>query len=460
MVSTEMTENDLQSRKQARKVRRILFVAFGGLLALMVAAGLDALHSLRQLDGLERQVNQRYSTHTQALTTILISVHVYHDKMERYLLTGESPEAVTDPADVQNCGAKVRDALQKYPLDTEPDEQALLSEIQKRFTEQESSFAVLVSQRAGERPQERQERMGEEMMLRRAYILRISRDVSSLNDQKLMEAKQTLAVDFRNTQIRLMSMVTLSLLAGLVLSLLGGFYILKLERQGRSRYQELVASREELEALSARLVDAQEEERRSISRELHDEVGQTLGALLVDLGQLSKLVPAEDNFLRTHIARIKSIAETAVKSIRNLALLLRPPMLDDLGLMPALEWQGREISRRGDMEVDVRSEGVSEQLPDDVKVCIYRVVQEALTNSARHSGAKHAQVSVVQGGANIRVQIADDGTGFAAERVRGMGILGMEERVKRLGGSLNIRSAPGKGTTVLAEIPGQPLEST
>ncbi len=457
---TQMTENDLQSSEQAGKVRRILFVAFGGLLALMVAAGLDALHSLRQLDGLERQVNQRYSTHTQALTTILISVHVYHDKMERYLLSGESPEADTDPADVQNCAAKVQDALQKYPMDTEPDEQALLSEIQKRFTEQESSFAVLVSQRAGKRPQERQERFGEEMMLRRAYILRISRDVSSLNDQKLMEAKQSLAIDFRNTQTRLMSMVTLSLLAGLVLSLLGGFYILKLERQGRSRYQELVASREELEALSARLVDAQEEERRSISRELHDEVGQTLGALLVDLGQLSKLVPAEDNFLQTHIARIKSIAEAAVKSIRNLALLLRPPMLDDLGLMPALEWQGREISRRGDMEVDVRSEGVSEQLPDDVKVCIYRVVQEALTNSARHSGAKHAQVSVVQSGANIRVQIADDGKGFAAERVRGMGILGMEERVKRLGGSLDIRSAPGKGTTVLAEIPGQPLEST
>ena len=427
MVSTEMTEDDLQSREQAGKVRRILFVAFGGLLALMVAAGLDALHSLRQLDGFERQVNQRYSTHTQALTTILISVHVYHDKMERYLLSGESPEADTDVADVRNCGAKVHDALQKYPTDTEPDEQALLSEIQKRFTEQESSFAVLVSQRAGERPQERQVRMGEEMMLRRSYILRISRDVSSLNDEKLTEAKQSLAIDFRNAQTRLMSMVTLSLLAGLVLSLLGGFYILKLERQGRSRYQELVASREELEALSARLVDAQEEERRSISRELHDEVGQTLGALLVDLGQLSKLVPVEDNFLQTHIARIKSIAETAVKSIRNLALLLRPPMLDDLGLVPALEWQGREISRRGDMEVDVRSEGVSEQLPDDVKVCIYRVVQEALTNAARHSSAKHAQVSVVQSEDNIRVPIPDDGKGFAAERVRGMGILGVED---------------------------------
>ena len=454
-----MTGDDLQSREQAGKVRRILFLAFGGLLALMVTTGLDALHSLRRLDGLERQVNQRYSTHTQALTTILISVHVYHDQMERYLLSGENPDADTVPAVVENCGAKVRDALRKYPTDTEPDEQALLSEIQQRFKEQESSFAVLVSQRASERPQEKQERMGEEMMLRRAYILRISRDVSSLNDQKLMEAKQSLAASFRNVQTRLMSMVTLSLLAGLILSLLGGFYILKLERQGRSRYQELVASREELQALSVRLVDAQEEERRSISRELHDEVGQTLGALLVDLGRLSKLVPAEDNFLQTHIARIKSIAETAVNSIRNLALLLRPPMLDDLGLVPALEWQGREVSRRGDMEVDVRSEGVSEQLPDDVKVCIYRVVQEALANAARHSGAKHAEVFVAQSGENIRVQIVDDGKGFPAERVRGMGILGMEERVKRLGGSLDIKSAPGKGTTVLAEIPAQRLES-
>jgi signal transduction histidine kinase len=453
-----MTEDNLQSSKRARKLRRVLFLAFGGLLAMMVVAGLDALHSLRQLDGIERQVSQRYSTHTQALTTILISVHVYHDRMERYLLSGESPESGTNVADVQNCGARVRDALQKYPADSEPEEQALLSEIQQKFSEQENAFTVLVRQQVGERPDERQERMGEQMMLRRAYILRISRDVSSLNDRKLMEAEQSMSASFRSVQTRLMSMVALSLLAGLLLSLLGGFYVSKLERQGRTRYQELVASRQELEALSARLVDAQEEERRSISRELHDEVGQTLGALLVDLGQLSKLVPAEDKFLQGHITRIKSIAEAAVKSIRNLALLLRPPMLDDLGLVPALEWQGREISRRGDMEVDVHSEAVSEQLADDVKVCVYRLVQEALMNAARHSGAKHAQVSVVQSRESIHVQIVDDGSGFPAERVRGMGILGMEERVKRLEGSLAIKSSPGKGTTVLAEIPAQRLE--
>ena len=448
----KLPEDDLHLQKRVGKLRAMLLLAFGGLLALMVVASLGALHSLRQLDGIERQINQHYSTHNQALTTILISVHVYHDQMERYLLGAEGSESDVDATDVQNSGTEVHHALQKYPADTQPDEHALLSEIEEKIAEQENSFAVLVSHRPTESRQDRQQSIGEQMMLRRAYILQISREVSSLNQKELMEARQSLVNSFRNVQTRLVSMVALSLLAGLLLSLLGGFYILRLEKQGRVRYQELVASRQELEALSARLVDAQEEERRSISRELHDEVGQTLGALLVDLGQLSKVVPAEDSFLQGQIVRIKSAAETAVKSIRDLALLLRPPMLDDLGLVPALEWQGREISRRGDMEVDVHSEGVSEQLPDDVKVCLYRLVQEALTNAARHSGTKHAKVSIVQNDGMIRARIVDEGIGYSPERVRGMGILGMEERVKRLGGSLSIESTPGKGTTVLAEI--------
>ncbi len=458
MALSGETEGDLQTRKRAGQLRRILFAAFGGLLVLMIVAGLDALHSLRQLDAIERRVNQRYSTHTQALTTILISVHVYHDQMERYLMAADSDESSVNVADVQNCAAKVRSALQAYPADAASEEQVLLSEIQQKFAEQENSFAMLLGQRAAERPEQRQQLIGEQMILRRAYILGISREVSSMNDRKLIEANQALAGGFRSVQSRLMSMVAMSLLAGLLLSLLGGFYILRLERQGRARYGELVASRRELEALSTRLVDAQEEERLSISRELHDEVGQTLGALLVELGQLSKLVPAQDGLLQGQIARIKSAAETAVKSIRDLALLLRPPMLDDLGLVPALEWQGREISRRCDMEVDVHSKMGSDELAEGVKVCVYRIVQEALTNAERHSGSKHATVSVEHRDGKVRVQIVDDGNGFPADRVRGMGILGMEERAKRLGGSLAIQSAPGKGTTVLAEIPVERAE--
>ena len=134
-MSTKVVGDDLQLKKRARKLRRILLLAFGGLLALMIVAGLAALHSLRQLDGIERQINQRYSAHSQALTTILISVHVYHDQMERYLLSGEGSESGIDATDVQKRGANVRQALQTYPADTDPEERALLSEIQQKFAE-------------------------------------------------------------------------------------------------------------------------------------------------------------------------------------------------------------------------------------------------------------------------------------------------------------------------------------
>jgi signal transduction histidine kinase len=248
-------------------------------------------------------------------------------------------------------------------------------------------------------------------------------------------------------------MVFLTLLAGMLLSLAAGYYILKLEQNGRKRYLALARSREELEGLSKRLVEVQEAERLSISRELHDEVGQTLGALLVDLGQLSNFVSPSDPIVKDQIARIKAAAESAVRSIRDMALLLRPPMLDDLGLIPALEWQARETSRRSDMEVEVQAGELPGNLSDEVKIGIYRLVQEALQNAATHARAKTAKVSVKSGENDVRVEVSDDGIGFQPERTRGMGILGMEERVRQLGGTFELESSPGKGTRLRAVLP-------
>jgi signal transduction histidine kinase len=277
--------------------------------------------------------------------------------------------------------------------------------------------------------------------------------VADLNGKELNSQNQALAAQFEQLQNRLGRTIAVTLVAGLLLSLVAGFYILRLEQHGRGRYLALARSRQELERLSRRLVDAQEAERRSISRELHDEVGQTLGALLVDVGHLSNLLPAEDKIAQEQIGRIKKAAETAVKSIRDMALLLRPPMLDDLGLIPALEWQARETSRRGEMEVEVHAEELTGDLPDDVKVGIYRLVQEALQNAATHADAKNATVVVKRERNSVVVEIIDDGKGFQPERTRGMGILGMEERVRQLRGALVLRSTPGKGTTVHAELP-------
>jgi signal transduction histidine kinase len=200
-------------------------------------------------------------------------------------------------------------------------------------------------------------------------------------------------------------------------------------------------------------VDAQETERRSISRELHDEVGQSLGLLLMNIGRLSNQLPNNDEKNRELVEHIKEVAGRTVQTVRNMALLLRPSMLDDLGLVPAVEWYARELSRQGNIEVKVHAENVPEKLPDEMKVCVYRVIQEALNNAQRHAHAKNVLVDLTQSNDAIHLKITDDGSGFEAKRTRGMGLLGMEERVKRLGGTIVFDSRANAGTKIHVTLP-------
>ncbi len=175
--------------------------------------------------------------------------------------------------------------------------------------------------------------------------------------------------------------------------------------------------------------------------------------MLVDAANLANRIPPEDSVSHRYLDNIRSLADASVNAIRNIALLLRPSMLDDLGLIPALEWQAREVSRRSGIKVKVTAENVTDSLPDALRTCIYRVVQETLHNVSRHSGAKSVLVSVQQTADTITLTVKDDGSGFDPSKTRGLGLLGMEERVKQLGGRLEIESQPGRGTTLRATLP-------
>ena len=433
-------------------LRGVLLLAFGGLLALMLVAGVSALFSLRQLHKVEQQVTSRFLSRTQALSEVVISVHIYDDELAEFLLDDQAVE-LREAGTIAERAAKVHSALKRYPSDGGPRERQLLHEIEDSLSQQESISSAMLSLTPGDRKTRSPKFIHEQLLPRSLSMLQVSQQIASLNGEELAKSNQDLLTRFTSLQSTLTSMLVAALGAGLLLSLLGSFYVLHLERQGRERYLALADSRLELEKLSARILDIQEQERRSIARELHDEVGQALEALLVDLGRLSKLAPANEQAMRERIASLKSIAENSVKTVRDMALLLRPSMLDDLGLIPALEWQAREVSRRGEMEVEVHSEMLSEQLSDEIKICVYRLVQEALNNAAAHASAKHARVSVKAGPERLEVEITDDGQGFDPQRVRGMGLLGMEERVKRLGGKLKIESRPGHGTRIVAELP-------
>ena len=271
--------------------------------------------------------------------------------------------------------------------------------------------------------------------------------------ERLHDDDGAVVAELAGMQSELGRILWVSLGSGLLLIAASLLYMVRMEKQARDRVAELSANGRELQLLSARLVDAQETERRSISRELHDQVGQSLGALLVDIGRLAANPSSCEPEVKAQLERMKSAAEQTMQTVRNIALLLRPSMLDDLGLEAALEWQGREVSRRSSIEVEVRCTGVSPSLPDGYKICIYRVAQEALNNADRHSGARNAQIIVEQSAAKISARIHDDGRGFDPSHTRGMGLLGMEERVKRLDGRFSVDSQPGRCYCVSLELP-------
>jgi signal transduction histidine kinase len=285
-------------------------------------------------------------------------------------------------------------------------------------------------------------------------MLAIADQIGRLNEAQLNSGKVALQGAFRQFRSRLIITVGLTIALGLVLAVFSTRKILKLEGTSAQHYKEMSHARVELKQLSARLLEAQEEERRLISRELHDEVGQALTGVLVEMANLSNLIRnKEESALSKKADEIKRLLEGSIGVVRNMALLLRPSMLDDLGLVPALQWQAREASKRSGIWVKVAAEEVSEELTEDHKTCIYRIVQEALHNIIQHANARNVRITVTQERDRLLLSVQDDGQGFNPPQERGMGLIGMEERVSALGGRLVVESASGEGTLLRVALP-------
>jgi signal transduction histidine kinase len=220
------------------------------------------------------------------------------------------------------------------------------------------------------------------------------------------------------------------------------------------------AAQEELRSLAVQLRSVQENERKRLSRELHDEVGQMLTGIRMQLSSLSHSEAAQEAGTAVALERAKTNVEQTLGMVRNIAMLLRPSMLDDLGLTPALEWLVRETNRSSGIEIRTRLNPQADLLPDAHRTCIYRVLQEALNNATKHSGARLIEMELSMGDDVVSAELHDHGRGFdpAAEKQRrpgqrSLGLLGMEERVRELGGQLHIHSEAALGTRVELRLP-------
>ncbi len=288
---------------------------------------------------------------------------------------------------------------------------------------------------------------------RRRTAVQMAEHAQELN--RAQWKRQERAIDLGQDQFRSQMLRSLgaALALGLIVAAFAVVRISQLERKAEEHRIMTEDAERELRLLSQQLVRAQEEERRKISRELHDEVGQKLTALRVDLGHIERLRGAAGDGFERRLAEARQTAEETMRLVRDIAMGLRPSMLDDLGLGPALEWQAREFSRRG-LPVTVSIDGALDGFPESHSTCVYRVVQEALTNCARHAKASEVRVAVHRGHSRAVVTIQDNGVGFDPYRSgNGLGLIGIQERVRELGGSVRISSQPGRGTALAVEIP-------
>jgi signal transduction histidine kinase len=434
--------------------RLVLLAGFGGLLILMAFAGVDGIQALQQIQTSNDRIRDQFLLRTQVLERIRSDLYRSGTDVRDYLLEPQAGKAEGHRYTLLETRRDMDAALQQY--------------LQLLSRGEAQPFRVLTEQLAAywrileptfEWTAEQRQRAGyaflrDEVFPRRTSMLAIADQIGRFNEAQLDSGKVAVQRGFRQFRSRLMFTVVLTIGLGFVLAIFSTRKILKLEGTSAQHYKEMSHARVELKHLSARLLEAQEEERRLISRELHDEVGQALTGVLLEMANLSNLIRSgEESALSKKVDEIKRLLEESIGVVRNMALLLRPSMLDDLGLVPALQWQAREASKRSGLWVKVAAEEVSEELTEDHKTCIYRIVQEALHNIVQHANARNVRIAVTQEPDRLLLSIQDDGRGFNPPQERGMGLIGMEERVSALGGRLVVESASGEGTVLRVVLP-------
>jgi signal transduction histidine kinase len=301
----------------------------------------------------------------------------------------------------------------------------------------------------------------ERIVPRRDTILRILDRLTALRSVAEQRHQIETSLMYAEVRQRLISTGVLSILLGIVVAVLATWYVGRLQREIEQQREVDVQNRRDLERLSARLVSAQEEERRVIARELHDEVGQALTAIKMELGVAQRGVRS-DSREAASLAEARTIAEAALQNVRDMSQLLHPSMLDDFGLPETLQTYLRGFSKRSGIRAQITTERMEERLPADVEVGLYRIVQEALTNVLKHANATSCTVRVVRRDDHVHLTVDDDGRGIeravdpAGPARRGLGIIGMRERAASLAGTFSIQNRPEGGTHISVRLPLTP----
>ncbi len=443
-------------------IRAALLIGFGLTFGLWLFTGYQFTLRMAEVGQQAATVNLRYMQAQEMLSTVRAQILLASVYVRDALLDPAS--AAESRQEVVAITNKVDTSLAQYvPVLDAPRERDRVTRLRSEIRDfHDTMMSVLGSSNLNDNTPE--SRRNARLVLRslvvprRESVMRLSEDVQALNRAAFVQQQADTADLYRTTQQQIWWLVGVALAISIAIGVFATVYSGRLEHRLKQQHEREAENAQDLQRLSARLITAQEEERRNIARELHDEVGQVLTAVKVELSIARRSLESNGASARI-LDDVQSITDGALNTVRDLSHLLHPSLLDDLGLPAAIDWYLRGFGRRHDLRVELLHEGMERRLRRDAEANIYRIVQEALTNVAKHAQASVCRVYLQRLPSTVLITIEDDGRGFDSvdiERAgtqRGLGLIGIRERVCQLQGTLRLETGPGRGTRVTIEAP-------
>ncbi len=437
-------------------IKAALLVGFGLTFGIWVFAGYTFTRHVAAVEGRAEAINSRYKRSQELLSTVRARILLGSVYVRDALLDPDARTADEYRSRLQATYEAADAALQQYEpiLDTSA-ERERVARLRGELGSYRSAMLEVLSTDSSRWRLEARTLLRQKVVPKRDVVIRLSEDVQALNRSAFLQEQHGVSQLLGRTEQRIWEVLGLALAASFAIAVLATFYAGRLEDRIRRQSATELQNTRDLQDLSAKLITAQEEERRAIARELHDEVGQVLTTIKVELAVAQRSIDGAGG--PGHLLDdARAITEGAVHTVRDLSHLLHPSLLVDLGLPEAVDWYLNGFGKRHGIRVELLQDGMERRFPRDLEAAAYRIVQEAATNIAKHAHATTCRVHLRRAGNTVRVTIEDDGVGFDPSHPasgRSLGLLGIRERAHLLRGTMRLESAPGRGTRVSVELP-------
>lgn len=445
-------------RLERVSVRAALAIGFAVTLGLWLYTGWEFTDRIDRVRSDATEVAGRYNRAQELLSSVRAQVLLSSVRVRDALLASDLAERANLRDQVEAQYRVIAMALADYePVMGSSNEGDRIASLKSEVDQFHAiSMQILANAQVGDLQSARQT-LNRYIVPRREAALAISDEVQSLNRRAFIKQQADIAEIHRLAEFQSWRRLGLALVVGLGVLLITSLYAGRLEARLREQLDRDARISRELQQTAAKVLNAQEEERRRIARELHDEVGQVLTAIRVELDVAQRAIESSGGDPAI-LAEAQQISDGALQTVRNLTQLLHPAALDDLGLPAAIDASLRGLQRRYNIRAELQQVDVPPALHKDVELAAYRIVQEGITNVARHSKASRCDVRLTGLTDRLLVEIEDDGVGFVEDTdrpivARGLGLISIRERAARLGGTFNILSSPGGGTRLIVSLP-------